>query len=349
MTSKVSTNATSSPESVAGRWPSGSPESLIARQSGRDRRRASLSLSLGVISDSQIPDTSRPRYSTLSLSDDRQFYLANRLKQLLANTGSILYSLTWKQRATPARRQYCQLVASVRRINAIEHFSQRSWPTTDTNNHRSPATGATQGWFREDGSKQQLRLQDVSNLAHWTTSSASDGSRGGNGITAGMSGSSLPQLAKLSTWSTCTTRDHKTGSTDMDNCLFRKDGKMRNDTVDTQAFLAAYPTPLTVPNSEKSRGQLSGSFRRAMEVCSPQIDNAVRITASGQVLTGWDAGMDISGPLNPAHSRWLMGYPPVWDDCAVTAMPSSRNSRRSSSKPGTPALTTTLCSDEEEL
>lgn len=53
--------------------------------------------------------------------------------------------------------------------------------------------------------------------------------------------------------------------------------------------------------------------------------------ASGGELTGSTAPMAPIGQLNPAHSRWLMGLPAVWDDCAVTAMQSLPKRRRKSS------------------
>lgn len=97
-------------------------------------------------------------------------------------------------------------------------------------------------------------------------------------------------------------------------------------------LLATWPTARS-SDADKAVRTLGGALREIERKGSPQdLCQAAMLTASGLPPTGSTAGTRSIGQLSPAHSRWLMGLPPEWDDCAVTAMQSLPRSRRNSSK-----------------
>ena len=144
---------------------------------------------------------------------------------------------------------------------------------------------------------------------------------------------SAKDCGSMGTWPTPATTDHKGGY--LGGRI--RNGKWSTGRLDVTAQLSGWPTPNT--------SNIKGAYQDADKVIArksagrqsnlqdyARITQPIRLTATGETLTGSDAAMESSGQLNPAHSRWLMGLPPEWDDCAVTAMQSLPKSRKHSSK-----------------
>jgi len=106
-----------------------------------------------------------------------------------------------------------------------------------------------------------------------------------------------------------------------------KNGVRYGTSLVTEAQFANWPTPAardwkdttgmatTAINPDGSRRSRLDQLGRVVGLVGP-----ARLTASGELLTGSSAETESGGQLNPAHSRWLMGLPPEWDDCAAMAM-----------------------------
>lgn len=190
-------------------------------------------------------------------------------------------------------------------------------------------------WDMPSGrSRSRLRASALrtSEIAHtgWPTPNASDGSGGGQAKRA-LERKHSSQLADFvmlaSPWATPVARDWK-GAT-----LERWGTNARP--LNEQVRLAGWSTPLAA-DGPKTDCTLPAALRRAAQGKTLSTAMQARLVASGPQPTGSPVETGKPGQLNPAHSRWLMGYPPEWDDCAVTAMPSSRKPPRSSSKRSTP-------------
>lgn len=220
-----SDSPTSSPESASGATHCERQDTKTTSQSGPDRAHASPSARRGDDQASLTLDISGQIGFGSSESAALRASLENRLRALTDSLGSTMYSLIWRERATPQRRLISALRASALRTSDSGSTSQRS------------------GWATPMAHEARLGYQN------------------------------------------------------------RRNGK---------------------------RGTQESLTTEAVNNLAPEDDPRL---ASGTAQTGSRVATGSCVQLSPAHSRWLMGLPAAWDDCAPTETRSSARSPRSSSKP----------------
>ena len=131
------------------------------------------------------------------------------------------------------------------------------------------------------------------------------------------------QTQLIASWPTPQARDEKNG---WDETALNPHNKPYSKDLNDFALLTSWPTASArdwkdTPGMSETGTNPDGSTRS-------RLDQLPRV--AGLTVTGSPAATAKPGQLNPAHSRWLMGYPPEWDACAPTVMPSSRKPRKSS-------------------
>jgi hypothetical protein len=168
-------------------------------------------------------------------------------------------------------------------------------------------------------------LSATAQLAAWQTPKANEIQTGVNA----QGGDSLTTVATLASRETPRNEDGESAG-------------MRHSrvTADTLTAQASWATPSSrdwkdSPGMAQEAFDKSGKFRNRIDQLARQsyLTDPAQLTASGATPSGSHAGTGKQGQLNPALSRWLMGLPPAWDDCAVMAMQSLPRRRMRSSAP----------------
>jgi hypothetical protein len=138
----------------------------------------------------------------------------------------------------------------------------------------------------------------------WPTPMA--GTPAQKGYNAAGNTDSSRRTVELAFWPTCQSRD---GANFRGGMPERAGGRRRN--LDDYVTLASWATPQArdYKGANNPGNELTHNSR--------PLNEQARLT-HGATLSGSIAATEKPGQLNPEFSRWLMGFPAEWDDCAPT-------------------------------
>lgn len=319
-------SAISSPGSAGGPTRCGSRGGRMTNQSGLEVAPASRLVLLAKDWENLTKDTCGRISEISSESAVLQRCLESRLRARLPLDGSPEFRLIWKTRLTPLGRPICALRASGPRTSDNDFFG---WPTPNTpsggpNSKRKERGSGGPDLEEVAGWSVPISLEQEAVPAGWPTPNVPNGGRSCKEMSStGMMPDGTKRQAglehvvkmALTGWNTPRATDGSNGGPNQ-----------AGGALPADAALAGWPTP----EAEEARRGFQNR-NNGKKGTQKSLTTVVKEQIFGPDLTSSPAGTESPGALNPAHSRWLMGYPAGWDYCGATAMRSIQSSRRSSS------------------